>query len=430
MSLSPRFLLSLAAFGALCLSPHSLAAGAEKLGDLREIVDARFNHDASRVVVRPNDGDVGIWEVSTGNPVSGEIGAGSHRYLMSGDAKMVLIGYEEGHCRVFDAITAKAISPVFDFQLTDYSMPGVFSPAGDALLLFGDKEAVVFDLPAGKRVASIPLDAGPNELTPGSAAFPANGAQCFIMDGGGRVTLYDTKHWKPMSKPMTHPAAEMAYDFEFKISEDGKWLVTFDGPGENGPKGQLQLWDAVARKPLGKPLSAMNGLVPHFVGANRIAIIPCRGADAHLRELPSMKVAYSFRSHDDLDGLSLDVSPDGKWILTWGEDKRLDLFDAATGKLASNHNGSATISKVMMAPDSSSCFVLFSNSAFSDQNHFDEYVIKLSFPELRVTESLRILDGVTNAWLSPDGKRIMVLQGVSEQERLLFFDAATLKPLQ
>lgn len=431
MSLSRRFLLSLAASSALSLLPHSLAAAAEKLGDLRKIVDARFNHDSSRVVARPDDGEIGIWEVSTGNPVSGEIGTGSHGYLMSGDAKMVLIGYEDGHCRVFDATTAKAISPVLDFQLmTDYSMPGVFSPAGDVLLLFDDKEAVVFDIRAGKRVATVPLDPGPNELTPGSAAFAANDAQCFIMDGGGKVTLYDTKDWKPMSKPMKHPAAEMAYDFEFKISEDGKWLVTFDGPGENGPKGQLQVWDAIARKPLGKLLSAMNGLVPHFVGATRIAIIPARDGEAHVRELPSMKVAYSFRSHDDLDGLSLDVSPDRKWILTWGADKRLDLFDAVTGKLVSNHNGSATISKVMMEPDSSGCFVLFSNLAFPDQNHYDNYVIKLSFPELKVTESLRILEGVTNAWLSPDGKRIMVLQGISDQERLLFFDAANLKPLK
>jgi hypothetical protein len=101
-----------------------------------------------------------------------------------------------------------------------------------------------------------------------------------------------------------------------------------------------------------------------------------------------------------------------------------------TGKLASNHNGSATISKVMMAPDSSGCFVLFSNSAFPDQSHYDDYVVKLSFPELKVTQSLRILEGVTNTWLSPDGKRIMVLQGISNREGLLFFDTTNLKPLQ
>jgi hypothetical protein len=84
----------------------------------------------------------------------------------------------------------------------------------------------------------------------------------------------------------------------------------------------------------------------------------------------------------------------------------------------------------MMAPDSSGCIVFFDNSAFPDQNHHDDYLIKLSLPELKVTESLRSLEGVSSASLSPDGKRIMVHQGEADQDRLLFFDAATLKPLK
>ena len=429
MSLCRRFLASLAVSSVVCL-PHSPVVAAEKLGDLRGIADAHFNHDGSRVVVIPNEGDIGIWEVSTGNPVPGEIGPGAGGYLMSRDAKMVLIGYKEGHCRVFDATTAKAISPALDLPLKlDYLTPAVFSPAGDVLLMFKDKEAVVFDLRSGKRLTTVSLESGTDDR-PGYAAFAANGAQCFIMEGEGKVTLYDTKNWKPIGKPMMHPAAEAAYDFEFKVSEDGKWLATIDGPGENGPKGNLQVWDVAARKPLGKPLSAVNGLVPHFVGANRIAIIPARGGEAHVRELPSMKIAYTFRSHDDLDGLSLDVSPDRKWILTWGADNRFNLFDAATGKLDSNHIGSATISKVVMAPDSSGCFGVFENSAFRSQDHYDHYIARLSFPELKVTESLRILEPVASASFSPDGKRVMVHQGPSGQDRLLFFDAASLKPLK
>ena len=215
-----RLVLALAASG-LCLSPLAPAAGAEKLGDLRAVVHASFNHDASHVVVRPRDGDVGIWELSSGNSVTGEIVAGADGYLMSGDGKMVAIGFKDGHCRVFDATTAKAISPMLDVSLkADYQMPGLFSPAGDTLLIFHDKEAVVFDIRTGKLIATIKLDAGPNEETPGFAAFAANGAQCFIMDGAGEVTCYETKDWKPAGKSMRHPPAESAYDFEFKASEE------------------------------------------------------------------------------------------------------------------------------------------------------------------------------------------------------------------
>jgi hypothetical protein len=54
----------------------------------------------------------------------------------------------------------------------------------------------------------------------------------------------------------------------------------------------------------------------------------------------------------------------------------------------------------------------------------------LSFPELKITDSLRVLDFVLNASLSPDGKRLMIQQGWTDKERLLFFDAATLKTLE
>jgi hypothetical protein len=73
--------------------------------------------------------------------------------------------------------------------------------------------------------------------------------------------------------------------------------------------------------------------------------------------------------------------------------------------------------------------VVFDNTAFLLQNHHDHYVVKLSFPDLKITGSLRILDYILNPSLSRDGKRLMIQQGTSDHERLLFFDATTLKPL-
>lgn len=426
-----RLLSCLIVGGGLLTSLVTLAAEGGKLGDLRGVFQGSFNHDGSRVVVRHRDGDVGIWEVPAGTRVAGDLGpnTGSDAYVMSPDAKAVLIGLKDGHSRVFDAATAKAISPMLDVPLlSQVQMPAVFSPDGEAVVIFAAKEAAVFNIRSGKRVATLPLPNGPNEDEPGSAAFAAGGAQCFVMAGGGTVTNYDAREWKPIGKPMQHPPADSAYDFGFSVSDDGKWLVTFDGPGENGPKGHLQVWDAVANKPLGKPIVAVNGLSGRFLGSNRVLISPGRG-EATVRDLPSMKIAYSLRPHDDVSGPTVDVSPDQKWILAWGPDRRVGLVDAASGKLAHNFNGSATISKVMMAPDSSGCYVVFDNSAFLLQGHYDNYFIKLNFSELEITGSLRILDFVLNASLSKDGKRLMVLQGVTEQERLLFFDAATLKPL-
>lgn len=407
------------------------SAQVDKLSDLRGVFRANFNNDGTRVVVRHRDGDVGIWEVPAGARIAGELGPnnGSERYVMSADAKMVLVGFKDGHARVFDAATAKAISPLLDIALGESQMPALFSPDGNSVLIFTAKEAAVFDIRNGRRLAGLPLTSGSNEEEPGSAMFVAGGAQCFVMDGGGTVTLYDTKDWKPIGKPMRHPQAESAYDFGFNATDDGKWLVTFDGPGENGPQGNLQVWDAVAKKAVGKPIVAVNGLSGRFLGGNRILLSPARG-NATVRELPSMRAAYALRPHDDIDGPNVAVSPDRKWILSWGPNRILNLYDAASGKLAANHSAAATVSHVMMAPDSSGCYVVFDNSAFLLQKHYDNYVIKLSFPELTISDSLRILESVLHTALLPDGKRLLVLQGMDNQERVQFFDSAKLKPLE
>jgi WD40 repeat protein len=243
------------------------------------------------------------------------------------------------------------------------------------------------------------------------------------------VTQHDPKDWKAKGKPMRHPRLESAYDYFFSASNDGKWLATFDGSGENGPKGQLQIWDVAASKPVGKPLVAVNGLSARFFGTNRVVILPGRG-EATVRELPSLKTLFTLRPHDDVDGPSAEVSPDGKWLLSWGADRGLDLFDVATGKLANSYRGPAVISKVIMAPDSSGVYVVFDNSAFVVQGHYDNYVVRLDFPELNLTESLRSLDFILGAAVSADGRRLMLQQGSTDEERLLFFDAATLKPIE
>ncbi|PZR73713.1 MAG: hypothetical protein DLM73_10165 [Chthoniobacterales bacterium] len=412
----------------------TLAPGAEpeKLGDLRGVEQAHFNQDGSRVVVRLRGGQTTLWDAAAGTLVPGDLGSNtiSEALVVSSDSKLVLLGFKDGHSRVFDANSASFVSPVLDAGLhAQLRTPALFSPDGTMVAVFADKELKLFNVRSGERITTIPLTPGTNDDAPGSALFTSNGAECFVMDGGGSVTRYETKNWKPAGKPMRHPAAKLAYEFFFNASDDGKWVVTFDDAGENGPEGNLQVWDAVASKQVGKPLVAVNGFEGRFFGTNRIVIMPARG-QANVRELPSMKILYALRPHDELDGPKVDLSPDNKWLITWGPDKRLDLFDAATGKLANNYLSSAAVGKVVMSPGSSACYVLFDNSAFLVEGHYDNYVVKLSFPDLKVAGLIRVLDYVANVALSPDGRRLLIHQGKTDQERLLFFDAATLKPIE
>jgi WD40 repeat protein len=413
-------------------SQSARAADNQRLGDLRGVAAADFNHDASRVIVGMGNGDIGIWDVVGGTRVPGDLGTKTSfaSYSMSPDAKKVLIGFKDGHSRVFDVSSGSAVSPILDIGLSeDRNREAFFSPDGRTIVFFGEKEASVLEVGSGKLITKIPIRFHLEDPTDSTAStnFTKSGDKCFLMDPAGTVTAYETKEWKPIGKPMRHPAAESAYEFGFEVSDDGKWIVTFDSPGENGPKGHLQVWDAVANKPLGPPIVATNGMDGRFLpGADRVLVMPGRG-EGTVRELPSMKIASKIRPHDEVDGPKADISPDGKWLLAWGWDKTIELVDAKTGSQAKTYSADAAIKEVIMAPDSSGCYVVFDNTAFLLQGHHDYYVMKFGFPDFEITGSARILDYLLHTSLSPNGRRVMIQQGGTDHQRLLFLDALTLK---
>jgi len=411
------------------------AAESQRLADVRGVWQAEFNHDASRLIVRTRQGDIGLWDAKKGTRINGDPGLTkpSAAYILSPDARRFLVGFKDGKARVFDASSGSAVSPVLDLALREDAHPQtVFSPDGATLIFFGEKESSVLEVKTGKRIATIPIvfELEENSDSTTAAIFVEGGAKCFVMDPKGTVTAYQTKTWTPVGKPMSHPAAEMAYDFGFEASSDGKWVVTFDGPGENGPKGQLQAWDAVASKPLGEPLSAVNGMSGQFLtGQSRLLVQSGRG-DATVRDLPSMTTAYVIKQHDDIDGPRIQVFPNGKLLAAWGPDNKTDLIDTVSGRILKTHTLPVSVAGALISPDSSTCYLEVDNSTFLTQGHWDYYLQRLSIPDWEVTGSIRIVDFLARKSLSADGRWLVAVQGDSDHERVAVFDTSTLKPIE
>ncbi len=405
------------------------AAAAERLADLTGVFDAAFNHDGSRVLVRTRAGAVGLWDVTTGAPVAGDLGtkAESEVWVWSADARRVLVGFKAGSARVFAGDTGAALSPVLDLPLRDKTR-AAFSPDGALVVVLGEAAAVVVEVKSGEQLARIPLALPAADDEPPSTPavrFTTDGARCLLMDRAGSVTRYDARTWKPAGPALRHPAAPAAYNYGFALSADGRWVATFDSPGENGPKGHLQIWDAKG-KALGKPLSAVNGMEGRFLaGADRLLILPGRG-EGRVRALPSLK-GYAIRQHDEIEGPSVAASQDGKWLLSWGSDRSLLLQDAATGAVKGSHSSGAAIAQVQT--DAAGCYVLFDNTAFLLQDHHDFYVVRMDFADLRITHSRRFTEPVQRMELSPDGSRLLIQLGPSDRERLLILKAPGLTPL-
>lgn len=396
------------------------------LANLRDIWRAFFNHDGSRVLVQLRGGEAGLWDVASGRHVTGDIGAMKVRgdVLMAPGATRFAAGFQDGTVRVFDASSAKAISPELKVVRVESGMdPMKFSPDLRTLVVFdADQRANVFDVESGRELAQIaPTSAQEANEDSRRCQFSNDGKSFFILDTGGTLVRYNTSDWKAAGKPMTHPNRD-GYWFAFDLSRDGKYALTSDGPGENGPKGYLQLWDLQKEEPIGEALKAQNGLSGRFLpGGKRLLITPSRGLAA-VYGLPGLGRLFDLPRHDDVEGPRVTGTRDGQWLLTSGN-AMLHVCDALTGKVEGFNSNKTLVSNVLVFPDSKHCYAVYNNTAF--EYHADYYVMKLGLPKLKTEASIRILSLVEHVELSPDGSRLLTMQG----DQLRVFDAATLQEI-
>ncbi len=406
--------------------------GTKSLANLHGVWRALLNHDGSKVLVQLREGEVGLWDVASGRPVTGDIGAMKVRgdVLMAPGATRFAAGFQDGTVRVFDASSEKAVSPELKVALLENGMDLMkFSPDLRTLVVFdADQRANVFDIESGRELALItPTSAQEANDDSMRCQFSNDGKSCFILEAGGTLVRYSTSDWKAAGKSMTHPNRD-GYWFAFDLSRDGKYAITSDGPGENGPEGYLQLWDLQKEEPIGEALKAQNGLSGWFLpGGKRLLVTPSLGLAA-VYGLPGLGRLFDLPRHDDVEGPRVTGTRDGQWLLTSGN-AMLHVCDALTGKVEGFNSNKALVSNVLLSPDSRHCYVMYDNTAFFQERYHDHYVMKLSLPQLKTMASIRILDTLGSIELSPDGSRLLIIQGWNDREQVRIFDAGTLQEI-
>ena len=284
----------------------------------------------------------------------------------------------------------------------------------------------VFNIRDGKRVAALPLATGPNEDNAGFRRFRGRGRAMFRHGRQWHRYRYDRNgsrsanrcHIPPPNQPTISVSTKRRRKVARHLRQPWRKRTERSSPGLGRSHKQA------GRETNGGDERSED----QFVGNNRVLILPGRGKRG-VRELPSMKSLYSLRpTMRWMDRESIfRRTKNGSWHgarTAW-----LDLLDTASGKLSQQSQARAAISKVMIAPGSPACYVRSKTALFFSKIIMTTTSMKLSFPELTITGSLRILDYLLNTSLSPDGKRLMIQQGTTGKERLLFFDAASLRPI-
>jgi WD40 repeat protein len=417
---------------AFCCGPSRADAG-PRLADLLGIWRADFNADASRIIVQMRDGRIGIWETENGRLVAGDLGAMERHgaYRMNQAATLAVVGFQSGRSRVFELKSAMAVSPELDVAFTETWKPSVFfSPDATRLVVFENSgRGRIIEIQSGQSLATIelPKPSDEREVSP-SISFSKDGKSALIFDAEAVLRRYDTGSWVPIGDPMVHPH-RAAYHGGFSATEDAGSAVTFDGPGENGPQGHLQIWDTVSARPIGETLSAQNGLSGTFFDeGKKLLIRPGRG-ETRVVHVPSLETSITLPRHDDVEASLAILSSDEKKIFTWGYDGRLLMTDTESGKQSFLYSGKALVSQVLTAPGPGTCWVVFDNTEFLLQNHHDHYVIRFDLANQKPAATLRIAGYPHRTILSPDGRRLMIHEGGSGKEKIRLFDAHSLSEL-
>lgn len=153
----------------------------------------------------------------------------------------------------------------------------------------------------------------------------------------------------------------------------GLWNVATGAPvpGDLGTKaeGEASVWSAAARRVL----------VDFKAGGAHCLLMGRAGSVLRYDARTWKPAGPALRQHDDIAGPSVEVSPNGKWLLSWGSDRSLRLLDAATGAVRGSHSSGAAIAQVVT--DAAGGCVLFDNTAFLLQNHHAFYVVKMDFAD-------------------------------------------------
>jgi YD repeat-containing protein len=200
---------------------------------------------AGRRVVIGGEGEVGIWEVATGEP--GPILEGGSAEIVravsfSPDGALVAGASDEGIIRLWDAYGGG--SPTIVLRVTDSPVFRlVFSPDGGALLAaYGSGEATAWRVSDGSQLFTVPVSADDSAL---AAAYAPDGRTFVTGSAGGDLRFWDAATGEQLGSGAINP---VGFVTSVTYSADGQTLAT------TWADGTTRLMDVATRTAIGPPL--------------------------------------------------------------------------------------------------------------------------------------------------------------------------------
>ena len=192
-----------------------------------------------------------------------------------------------------------------------------------------------------------------------------------------------------------------AFIWQTSLSADGRLFL---GAGDTGFKGNVRVFEVATGKLVQEFVldEDTTGQMPYvntarFVpGGKYVAVTYAVRKDIYLWDLATGKLARKFVGHGEADPRCA-VSPDGKRLLSWGDDKTVRLWDVETGKELRKLEGHTDKAAGVFSPGGKQVLT------FSPDR-------TLRLWDVDRGKELKKLEGHTDACIgcfSPDGKQVL-----------------------
>jgi Tol biopolymer transport system component len=237
-----------------------------------------FSPDGQTLATAGAGGMIGLWNVSTGQPINTQLGH-------SGDANSV-----------------------------------AFSPKGDVIATGGD-DGIVHVWTVTNTTSVRTLTVGPRIIT--YVAFSPDGQKLVAAAGGGQARLWDVEHDMPLLT--LNGDTQTLYSADF--SPNGHQVVTA------GQDGKVQIWDAGTGVP-GWTTPSPGGAIKRAVFSPDGLWVVAGGDDTHGQLWNAATGTAGAKLVGHSDGItSAAFSPDSRLVLTTSKDGTARLWEVGTGTL-------------------------------------------------------------------------------------------------
>jgi WD40 repeat protein/class 3 adenylate cyclase/two-component SAPR family response regulator len=312
--------------------------------ELRRIHFSAYVHaidvspDGQWVLTSSHDGCARIWSLNT-SPRSLLLnqGAGISAVAFSPDGKLIFTGGATGTAQLWDAITGKK---VHDFMghtnLINYG--AAFSPDGKYLVT-GSWDATIrlWDIQTGKEIRRF---IGTNAFVNG-VEFSPDG-RYVVSAGNDGILLWDAQTGQEIRKFSEIRAYRAVF------SPDGNYILTSAGVS---PDGKVRLWDVSTGHVIQEYQSGIGEMTSVDLSPDGKYILAGGDSIMHLWDAQTGEELRQFIGHTG--GIYTAIfSPDGRYIATASPDNTARLWDVQTGQEIRRFTGHAAgVEAVAFSPD-------------------------------------------------------------------------------